>query len=141
VEKMNSLTQKRKQSCLIILATVFGSAVVAAAPKANLDYAKQIFLTIADVAMCMVIWDIYFEENLYQRNIASILLELFFVIILSGVTAYIAAKGMTVLGDRLISRLGEIGWWLIGAIAALIASLLGAAWTVYCDDLYRNKTQ
>jgi hypothetical protein len=136
---MNNLTQKRKQSCLIILATVFGSAVVAAAPKGNLDSAKQIFLTIADVAMCMVIWDIYFEENLYQKNITSILLELFAVIILSAITAYIASRVITALGDRLILGLGGIGWWIIGAIAALIASLLGVAWTVYCDDLYRNK--
>jgi hypothetical protein len=138
MEKMNSLTQKRQHSCLIILATVFGSAVVAAVPKANLDYAKQIFLTVADVAMCMVIWDIYFEENLYQRNITSILLELFFVIILSGITAYIAAKGITVLGDRLISWLGETGWWIIGAIASIAASFIGVAWTLYCDDLYRS---
>lgn len=135
---MNTLSKKRKQSCLIILATVFGSAVVAAAPKANLDYAKQVFLTVVDIAMCMVIWDIYFEENLYQKNITSILLELFGVIILSAITAYIASRGITALGDRLILWLGEMGWWVIGAIAALTASVLGVGWTFYCDDQYRN---
>ena len=65
---MNTLSKKRKQSCLIILATVFGSAVVAVVPKANLDYVKQVFLTVVDIAMCMVIWDIYFEENLYSQS-------------------------------------------------------------------------
>ena len=135
---MNTLSKKRKQSCLIILATVFGSAVVAAAPKANLDYAKKVFLTVVDIAMCMVIWDIYFEENLYQKNITSILLELFGVIILSAITAYIASRGITALGDRLILWLGEMGWWVIGAIAALTASFLGVGWTFYCDDQYRN---
>jgi hypothetical protein len=135
---MRNLTQKRKQSCLIILATVFGSAVVAAAPKANLDTAKQIFLTVTDVAMCMMIWDIYFEENLYQRNITSILLELFFVIILSAITAYIASRGIMAFSDRLIPLMGEVGWGIIGAISALAASLLGFAWTYYCDDLARN---
>jgi hypothetical protein len=135
---MKTLTQKRKQSCLIILATVLGSAVVAAAPKTNLDTAKQIFLTVADVAMCMVIWDIYFEENLYQKNITSILVELFCVIILSAITAYIASRGITALGDQLIPWLGAIGWWIMGAIAALAAISLGVAWTFYCDDQYRN---
>lgn len=135
---MRNLTQKRKQSCWIILATVFGSALVAAAPKANLDSAKQIFLTVADVAMCMMIWDIYFEENLYQRNITSILLELFFVIILSAITAYIASRGVMTFSDRLIPLIGEVGWAIIGAIAALAAGLLGFAWTYYCDDLDRN---
>ncbi|NJK56140.1 MAG: hypothetical protein HC939_09120 [Pleurocapsa sp. SU_5_0] len=135
---MMNLNRKRRQSCLIILATVFGSAVVAATPKANLDSAKQIFLTVADVAMCMVIWDIYFEESLYQKNIISILLELFFVIILSAVTAYIASKGITVLGDRLIPWLGAMGWWIVGAIASVAACFIGVAWTFYCDDLYRS---
>jgi hypothetical protein len=135
---MNTLSKKRKQSCLVILATVFGSAVVAAIPKTNLDYAKQVFLTVADIAMCMVIWDIYFEENLYQKNITSILLELFSVIILSAITAYIASRGITALSDRLIPSLGATGWWIIGAIAALTASFLGVGWTFYCDDQYRN---
>jgi hypothetical protein len=137
---MKNLTQKRKQSCLVILATVFGSAVVAAAPKVNLDLdsAKQVFLTVADVAMCMVIWDIYFQENLYQKKIKSILLELLFVIIVSGITAYITSRGITVLSDQLIAWLGKMGWGVIGAIAALVTSLLGSAWAFYCDDLYKN---
>ena len=137
---MENLTQKRKQSCFVILATVFGSGVVAAVPKTDLDFAKQIFLTVADVAMCMAIWDIYFKEKLYQQNIKSILLELFFVIVLSAATAYIAAKGIIVLSSKLIPWFGLIGWGIIGAIAVLIASLLGIAWTFYCDDLYRNST-
>lgn len=137
-KKMKNLTKKRKQSCLIILATVFGSTAVAAAPKVNLASAKQIFLTVADVAMCMTIWDIYFGENLYRKNLTAIFLEQFFVIILSAITAYTASKGITVLSDRLIS-LGALGWGIIGAIAAIMASLLGVVWTIYCDDLYRNR--
>ena len=78
---IDNLMQKRKQSCLVILATVFSSSVVAAAPRVSPDSVKEIFLTIVDVIMCMVIWDIYFQENLYQRNIKSILLELLFVIV------------------------------------------------------------
>jgi hypothetical protein len=135
---MKNLAQKRKQSCLVILATVFGSAVVAAAPKVNPDSLKEIFLTVADVAMCMVIWDIYFQENLYQKKLKSILLELFFVIMVSAITAYITSRGITVLSDQLIPSLGKMGWVVIGAIAALTVSLLGIAWTFYCDDLYKN---
>lgn len=120
------------------MATVFGSALVAAAPKTNLDSAKQIFLTVTDVAMCMMIWDIYFGENLYQKNIKSIFLELLFVILVIAITAYIISKGLTVLGDQLVVWLGMIGWGVIGVMAALAACLLGVAWTFYCDDLYKN---
>ena len=135
---MKNLTQKRKQSCFVILAIVFGSAIAASAPKVDLDNAKQVFLTVADVTMCLAIWDIYFKESLYQKKIKSILLELFFVIMVSAITAYIAARGITVLSTKLIPWLGAIGWGVVGALAALICSLLGIAWTFYCDDLYRN---
>jgi hypothetical protein len=133
---MDDLTQKRQQSCLAILATVFSIALVAAAPKVNPDFVKEIFLT--DVAMCMMIWNIYFQENLYKKNIKSILLELFLVIVVIAITAYITSKGMTVLSSKLTPRLGETGWWILGAIAALVTILLGGAWAFYCDDLYKN---
>jgi hypothetical protein len=136
---MKDLTSKRQECCLIILATVVGSTLVAAAPKANLDASKQLFLTVADVAMCMVIWDIYFAKNLYQKKITFILLELASVIILSAITAYIAARGIMMLRDQLITWFGGLAWGVMGAIAALAASALGFAWTFYCDDLYRNK--
>ncbi len=136
--KNHHLSKKRKKVILIILATVCGSATVAATPKDNLDVAKQVFLTISDVAMCMLIWDIYFQENLYKKNIKSILLELFFVIIVSGMTAYMTSKAITVFSVSLIESLGMLGWVIIGAIAALAASLLGIFWGLYCDDLYRS---
>jgi hypothetical protein len=135
---MDDLTQKRQQSCLVIVATVFSIALVAAAPKINPNFVKEIFLTVADVAMCMMIWNIYLQENLYQKNIKSILLELFLVIVVIGITAYITSRGITVLSSKLTPRLGRIGWWIVGAIAALVTAILGIAWTFYCNDLYRN---
>lgn len=137
--KRHNLTHKRKKVSLIILSTVSGSAIVAGTPGVNLDLAKQVFLTIADIAMCMLIWDIYFEKNLYNKNIKSIVLELFFVVIVSGITAYITSKAITVFGDRLIQLLGIMGWVSLGAIAALATILLGTSWGFYCDDLYRNN--
>ena len=138
---MSDLNRKRKNASLIILATVFGNAMVAATPKDNIDLAKQIFLTVSNVAMCMWIWDIYFEEHLYQKKIKSIFLELFFVIMVSAITAYIMSKAITVFSNDLIQWLGTLGWAAIGAIAALAASLLGFAWVFYCDDLYQNTKQ
>ena len=135
---MSNLNQKRKQAGFVILATVIGSAAVAAAPKTNLDIAKQIFLTVVDVAMCLAIWDIYFQESLYQKRIQSIFVELFFVIIVSAVTAYVASKGIIVLSTKLIPGWGAVGWGVVGITAASIASLLGITWMFYCDDIYRN---
>lgn len=135
---MNNLNQKRKQSGFTILAIVFGSAIVAAAPKVDLNVHKQIFMTVADVTMCLAIWDIYFQENLYKKTIESIFWELSFVVIISAITAYIASRGITVLSTKLVPELGSIGWGIAGVSAATIFSLLGITWTFYCDDIYRN---
>jgi hypothetical protein len=135
---MSDINRRRKQSALIILGTVVGCAVVAAAPKVDLDLAKQVFLTVADVAMCMVIWDIYFQEKLYQKKVQSIFVELFFVVLVSAITAYVTSKGITVLSEGSIAGLGMMGWIIIGAIAGLATTLLGVVWTFYCDDLYKN---
>ena len=138
MNNLNNLNQKRKQSGFVILAIVFGSAVVAAAPKVNLDAAKQTFLTVADVTMCLTIWDIYFQESLYKKKIVSIFIELFFVIVVSAITAYVASRGITALSTKLIPDFGFMGWGIVGATAALITCLLGITWTFYCDDIYRN---
>ena len=137
---MSSLHHKRKQVSIAILAAVFGTGVVTATPTPNLEISKQVFLTIANVAMCAIVWNIYFEEELSKKDILSILLDLLVVTIISAFTAYVTAKGITTLIDDITNWLGVIGWVVIGMIAGLATSLLGIGWASYCDDLYRHQT-
>ena len=137
---MSSLHNKRKQVSIAILAAVFGTGVVTATPTPNLEISKQVFLTIANVAMCALIWNIYFDEELSKKDIISILLDLLVVTAISAFTAYITAKGITTLIDDITNWLGVIGWLVIGMIAGLATSLLGIGWASYCDDLYRHQT-
>lgn len=137
---MSSLHQKRKQVFIAILAAVFGSGVVTATPTPNLEISKQVFLTIANVAMCALVWNIYFDEELSKKDIISILLDLLVVTVISAFTAYITAKGITTLINDVTSWLGRMGWLVIGIMAGSSTSLLGIGWASYCDDLYRHQT-
>ncbi|MDJ0686949.1 MAG: hypothetical protein QNJ41_00410 [Xenococcaceae cyanobacterium MO_188.B32] len=137
---MSSLHHKRKQVSIAILATVFGTGVVTATPTPNLEISKQVFLTIANVAMCALVWNIYFDEELSKKDIISILLDLSIVTVISAFTAYVTAKGITALINDITNWLGVIGWVVIGIIAGLATSLLGIGWASYCDDLYRHQT-
>ena len=136
---MSSLHHKRKKVSIAILATVFGSGLVTATPTPNIEISKQVFLTIANVAMCALIWNIYFDEELSKKDILSILLDLLVVTVISAFTAYATAKGITALIDDITNRLGVIGWLVIGIIASSATSLLGVGWASYCDDLYRHQ--
>lgn len=136
---MSSLHHKRKQVFIAILAAVCGSSVVTATPTPDIEISKQVFLTIADVAMCAIIWNIYFDEELSKKDVISILLDLLVVTVISAVTAYITAKGITALINDVTDWLGLMGWGVIGIIAGLATSLLGVGWASYCDDLYRHQ--
>lgn len=138
---MSSLRQKRNRVFLAILAAVSGSGVVTAAPTPDMEIPKQIFLTVADVAMCTIIWDIYFDEELSQKNIKSILLDLLLIAVISLVTALVTAKAITALISQITNWLGSIGWLVAGLIAGVATSLLGVAWAFYCDDLYRHQSR
>lgn len=138
---MSSLHQKRKQAALAILAAIGGSGFVAATPTLSMEIPKQIFMTVADIAMCTMIWDIYFDEELSQKDIKSILLELGLIAVVSVVTAFIIARAIIVLIDQLINRLGSIGWGVAGLFAGFITALLGIGWAFYCDDLYRHPSR
>jgi hypothetical protein len=138
---VSNLNQKRKRVFVAILAAVCGSGVVIADPTPSIEIPKQIFMTVADVAMCAVIWDIYFDEELSQKDIKSILVELGLITLISVGTAYVTAKAITGLISQLIDGLGSIGWGVAGLIAGLATALLGLAWAFYCDDLYRHPSR
>lgn len=136
-----NLNKKRKKAALAILAVAAGSGVVIAIPIPSGEIPKQVFMTVAAVAMYTVIWDIYFDEELSQKDIKSILVDLGLITLISAGTAYITAKGATALISDITNWLGAIGWGVVGIIAGSVTGLLGVAWASYCDDLYRNQSR
>ena len=80
---MSNLNLRRKKAALAILAAVGGSGVVMAIPIPNVEIPKQVFMTAANVAMYTVVWDIYFDEELSQKDVKSILLDLSLITLIS----------------------------------------------------------
>ncbi len=136
---MSKSKHKRNKAALTILAAAVGTGTVTLNPSSSLEMAKQVFITIADVAMCIMLWDIYFDEELTKKNIQSILSELCLITLTSIITAFILAKGTTALMNYLVHLLGSTGWIFAGIFAALITAVLGMGWTFYCDDISQSS--
>jgi hypothetical protein len=136
---MSQVKQKRNRARIVILAAAFGTGMVALNQAPGVEVSKQVFITIADVAMCMMLWDTYFDEDLAKKNIQSLLSELLVIILSSIFTSYVLAKGITVSMSYLSNALGSAGWFVSGILAALATSLLGIGWAFYCDDWYQNS--
>jgi uncharacterized membrane protein len=135
---MSQIKLKRSKAAIAILAAVVGTGVVTANATPNIELSKQVFITIANVAMCVILWDIYFDEELARKNIGAVLSEYCLITLSSVVTAYILARGITVLTNYCVQSLGSLGWVVIGLLAGALTGLLGMGWMFYCDDLYRH---
>lgn len=136
---MSKLNNIRKRAFATILVAILGNALVAAIPSIDIETVKKLFITLTNVAMFIVVWDAYFDEQLSQKGIVSILQDLFTITCISLVTTLIVSQVIVKTVDNLIAILGSKGWIIVGAIAALATAILGIVWAVYCDDLYRNS--
>jgi hypothetical protein len=135
---MSQIKHKRSKAAIAILAAVVGTSVVTANSTPNIELSKQVFLTIANVAMCIILWDIYFDEELAKKDIGAVLSEYCLITLSSIVTAYILAKSITAVMNYFVQALGPMGWGITGLLAGTLTGLLGMGWTFYCDDLYRH---
>jgi hypothetical protein len=135
---MRNLSVRRKKAIAAIFAAIGGIGFVSATPTSNLETAKQVFVAAANVAMYAVIWDIYFDEELAQKDIKSLLTDLSIITLMSAGTAWVTTKAIAVLMKDFVDGLGWFGWGITGVLAGLVTGLLGFGWIYYCDDLYRN---
>ena len=136
---MSKLKDKRRRVVLVILATITGNVLVTATPSPNVESSKYLLSTFANVMMFIVVWDAYFEEQLLQKTIKQILQDLLNITLISAITTLIIFKGITRNIDYLVTTFGLRGWSIAGAIAGFVTAVLGVAWSLYCDDFYRNS--
>ena len=136
---MSKLNNKRKRVLLIILAAISGNALVAATPSVNLETIKQIFISLSNIAMFVIVWDAYFDEQLSKKNLRSILQDLFTVTCICLITNLVVSQVIVKTSGSLTTILGSGGWLVTGAIAAIATAMLGIIWAFYCDDLYRDS--
>lgn len=136
---MSKLNNKRKRVLLIVLAAISSNALVAATPSVDLETIKQVFISLSNIAMFVIVWDAYFDEQLSKKNLRSILQDLFTVTCICLITTLVVSQAIVKTSESLTSILGTGGWLVAGAIAALATAMLGIIWAFYCDDLYQNS--
>jgi hypothetical protein len=135
---MSDLSARRRKATVAIFAAIGGIGFVSATPTTNLELAKEVFITAANVAMYAVIWDVYFNEDLAQKDVTSILIDLSIITVISAGTAWVMTRAIATLLKDIIVNMGGFGWIVAGIVAGLASGLLGVAWTFYCDDIYRH---
>ena len=136
---MSNLNHTRKRVFLVILATCTGNVLVTATPSINIESSKYLFPTFANVIMFIVVWNSYFDEKLSQKNTKQILLDLLNIALISAITTLVIFKGIAKTIVHLTTTFGLNGWIIAGAIAGLTTAVMGIAWSLYCDDFYRNS--
>ena len=136
---MSKLRKKRKRVIYTLLAIIISNSLITAAPYLEIELIKKFLLTFANVVMFIIIWDVYFDEQLAKKSNLSILQDLFAVTCLSVITTFILSQGITKMIGWLIAIFGKVGFGVAGAIAGLVTAIIGVVWASYCDDLYRNS--
>jgi len=61
------LKRKRKKVSIGLLAVVASNSIVTAVPVLD-EVVKNIFLTFANIVMFIIIWDVYFDDQLSQKT-------------------------------------------------------------------------
>lgn len=115
---MASLKKKRIQ-VLEIIATAAGVGGFATfVPKPTIEVPTQIVLGAADLAMCLKIWNIYFDEEIEEKSMLEIMTTKGIIAVAAGGTGYIIARGATGLLHEAMNAITLPGWVTSGLIAA-----------------------
>jgi hypothetical protein len=138
---VENIGKKRLEAALAIAGCAASGGTVAAAPTPCGEVPKQFILTASDVLMYVTVWKIYFEEELSQKEVLDLCLELGIITVVAAGTAYVAAKGSTALLKEVINWVGPVGWGVGAALTGSLTGFLGAAWALYCDQRYCQQLQ
>lgn len=138
---MNQLEKKRLDTTLAIANYAASSSTVVTAPTPGLELPKQVILTASDTLLYATIWKIYFEEELAQKDLLEILVEVGVVAVTSAGTTYLISKGSLAILCELTDWLGPPGWALKIVVSGSLIGMVGVVWAMICDRMYQEKTQ
>lgn len=130
------LQKKRYSSFLKITQTAGGAALTGAVPDPTLDIAKQLGISIADAWMCLGIYRDYFDQELSQQDLGSMMQTSGVIILGGGLVGYLGIR----LAQTILSEILEaipIANSIITAIAFGSSTfIVGFAWLAIVEQNY-----
>ena len=136
---MSDLGKKRLEAAWTIAGYATGGGAVSVAATPGIEVPKQLLLGISDVLMYGTIWKIYFEEDLTQKELLEILVELGLVTVTATGAAYLVAEATAAIAREIADWLGPSGWGVSAIIASSLTATIGALWALHCDQLYQER--
>lgn len=135
---MSNLNDKRIRAVITIAGMSATSGALTSAPTPLAEIPKQVTVGVADIAMCLLIWRIYFKKELSDKSLFAILSGAGLMALAAGGVGWVITKGVSGLLNEFGNLLGPIGWGLSGIVSVSSTATLGIAWMAYCDKRYRR---
>ncbi len=135
-----SLAKKRRKAIGILLAAAGGTGAVSAAPTPGLELGKPVIVGLADALVFSNIYQVYFDEELDEESLRSMLQQTGVAVAVGGGVAYVSIKLTEGLLAEILNFFPLVGWAISGAITASMTVTFGALWAVFCDRAVRNGT-
>jgi hypothetical protein len=135
-----SLAKKRRKAIGILLAAAGGTGTVSAAPTPGLELPKQAAVGLADALVFSNIYQAYFDEELDDENLRSMLQQTGVAVAVGGGVAYVSVKLTEGLLAEILNFVPGLGWLVSGAITASVTVTFGALWALMCDYSVRTGT-
>lgn len=135
----NQLNRKRNRAILAILGASAGTGTTSALPTPMLESAKQLGLAAADMALCMKIYEIYYEDSLSFGELHKLLGVAGIVALAAGGTGYVAVKLGQGLFDEIMNVFGPFGGAISGAITGSMTAAIGVVWLLAVHHGYKSR--
>jgi hypothetical protein len=135
-----SLAKKRRKAIGILLAAAGGTGAVSAAPTPAAELPKQAAIGLADALVFSNIYQAYFDEELDDESLKSMLKHTGVAVAVGGGVAYVSIKLTEAVLAETLNFVPGVGWLVSGAITASMTITFGTLWAIACDHAVRNDT-
>jgi ATP/ADP translocase len=135
------LAQKRRQSAYKLVLPVIGEFLIMAAPKPTAEVPSEALISVAELAIFFDIWKLYFEEEIEESKLRTLLEEMGMMTLLGSIATFLTAKLTNALAAEVGNFIPGVGWLVGGLIASIITLISGILWINFCETVYRKKVQ
>ena len=133
------LAEKRKEAAYKLVTPMLGEFLIMSLPTTGAEIPKSTILSGIEIAIFIDIWKLYFDNNLSDTEVVSLIEELGIMALGVSVLSFLTARLANGLLSEVLNFLPGVGWVFEGFLASLITLISGILWIRYCEALYIKK--